>query len=363
MDQQLQAISPNVTSSKHLSWSASGSTDSSSSSAASTEGSSSGNSIITNRGPLSANSFIHYSPSPAMRPSGCGSGGNDILTPPCFTISDSNSLFQHQLHRGGPSEPLAKSTTGVAPFAGPDSGQMNCARLIRRLASEIVIAVDRHSTVGNGVAGASTPQHATMTNPGKYRYTRGAQFPQEDWLTDWLWVINQAVYTQTSFIICHTLSVAPFGFFGEEGRVEVVRAQFLAHSGHYHDDAQLVFRLCSMFTLSIIRCTRTVPMCVCVCMCRWNLSLVISLFSPSMLYIYVCIIRTLVLSDCVCVYNSRFSTCVHCHLVVLSSFRGHLHCVHTHTHKDQPLTQLSPMHIVFRSCFCVCLETFYALLY
>ncbi|KER32075.1 hypothetical protein T265_01847 [Opisthorchis viverrini] len=43
-------------------------------------------------------------------------------------------------------EPVRKTAAGVSAFVGPDTSQLECARLIRRLATEIIAAVDRHSS-------------------------------------------------------------------------------------------------------------------------------------------------------------------------------------------------------------------------
>ncbi|KAG5444370.1 Protein zyg-11 B [Clonorchis sinensis] len=59
-------------------------------------------------------------------------------------------------------EPVRKTAAGVSAFVGPDTSQLECARLIRRLATEIIAAVDRHSSNSTaetlGAAGPSTSE-------------------------------------------------------------------------------------------------------------------------------------------------------------------------------------------------------------
>ncbi|KAF5403314.1 Eri1 exoribonuclease 3 [Paragonimus heterotremus] len=78
-----------------------------------------------------------------------GSAGDGF---PLKSESDTIELCKRERLHGGPaprigltshSEPVGQTTAGVFAFAGPDSAQLACARLIRSLAFEIVASVDR----------------------------------------------------------------------------------------------------------------------------------------------------------------------------------------------------------------------------
>ncbi|KAA3673309.1 uncharacterized protein DEA37_0001073, partial [Paragonimus westermani] len=82
--------------------------------------------------------------------------------------SDTMELCKRERLHGGPaprigitshSELVGQTTAGVFAFAGPDSAQLACARLIRSLAFEIVAAVDRTLS---GQPTASSPDVITL---------------------------------------------------------------------------------------------------------------------------------------------------------------------------------------------------------
>ncbi|VDP79437.1 unnamed protein product, partial [Schistosoma mattheei] len=61
----------------------------------------------------------------------------------CFTSESQQTQSSRQSSTVTHVEPVGQSAEGVAAFVGPDESQLACARLIRKMASEILASVDR----------------------------------------------------------------------------------------------------------------------------------------------------------------------------------------------------------------------------